>query len=98
MADIALTHHYTAFGLITRTGHPDGYTEWSIDGEEISVDYAADMLAQATMKGGPAAMVLQIVADHIHRDTTYGGYDWDDLIEELRRAGHTLPEPTAKEL
>ncbi|MFE1170435.1 hypothetical protein [Nocardiopsis sp. NPDC058789] len=41
--------------------------------------------------------ILQIVADHIHRDTTYGGLDWDDLIEDLRRAGHTLPEPTAKE-
>ena len=41
--------------------------------------------------------ILQIVADHIHRDTTYGGLDWDDLIEDLRRAGHTLPEPTTKE-
>lgn len=38
--------------------------------------------------------ILQIVADHIHRDTTYGGLDWDDLIEDLRRAGYTLPDPT----
>lgn len=38
--------------------------------------------------------VLQVVSDHIHRDTTYGGLDWDDLIEDLRRAGYTLPDPT----
>lgn len=41
-----------------------------------------------------ATSILQIVATHIHRDTTYGGLDWDDLIWELKQAGYTLPDPT----
>ncbi|MEU3020826.1 hypothetical protein ABZ635_25970 [Nocardiopsis sp. NPDC007018] len=38
--------------------------------------------------------ILQIVADWAHSSSEYGGLDSGDLIEDLRRAGHTLPDPT----
>lgn len=53
-----------------------------------------DKLLARLVREDEAASILQIVADHIHRDTTYGGLDWDDLIKDLRRAGYTLPDPT----
>ena len=53
-----------------------------------------DQVLARLVRENEASTILQIVSDHIHRYTTYGGLDWDDLIEELRRAGHTLPDPT----
>lgn len=40
------TRHLTAAGLIERIEHTDGYTEWTLDGEEIAVDTAADLLSR----------------------------------------------------
>ena len=53
-----------------------------------------DKLLARLVREDEAASILQIIADHIHRDTTYGGYDWDDLIWDLKQAGYTLPDPT----
>jgi sugar phosphate isomerase/epimerase len=53
-----------------------------------------DKLLARLIRENESASILQIVADHIHRDVTCGGLDWDDLIEDLRRAGYTLPDPT----
>ena len=41
--------------------------------------------------------ILQIVADHVHRSTIYGGLDIGDLVSDLEHDGYTLPEPTTGE-
>ena len=60
----------------------------------MSDTHKRDQVLARLVREDEAATILQIVSDHIHRDTTYGGLDWDDLVEDLRRAGHTLPDPT----
>ena len=60
----------------------------------MSDTHKRDQVLARLVREDEAATILQIVSDHIHRDTTYGGLDWDDLVEDLRRAGYTLPDPT----
>lgn len=84
-------------GPVLITHDPDEYPDWitmlaiqHAYGPLVPVDTTEEAPADATDRD----KVLRIVADHIHRDTTYGGLDWDDLVEDLRRAGYTLPDPT----
>lgn len=45
-----MTRHHTTAGLVERIEHQvepgTDYVEWRLDGEEISVDTAADILAR----------------------------------------------------
>lgn len=65
-----LTHHHTPSGLVTRYTNPDGHTEWAVDGEQVSVAYAATLLANATEK---AVMAEHLRAFYVNRDD---GYTW----------------------
>ena len=83
-------------GPVLLTHDPDEYPDWvsmqaihhaygplvPVDAEEAPVD--------ATDRD----KVLRIVSDWVDTAARTAVTDVDDLIEDLRRAGHTLPEPT----
>lgn len=83
-------------GPLLLTPDPDEYPDW-VSMQAIHHAYGPLVpvnAAQAPVDATDRDKILRIVSDWIDTAARTAVTDVDDLIEDLRRAGHTLPEPT----
>lgn len=81
-------------GPVLLTHDPDEYPDWV---SMQAIHHAYGPLEPVSGDAQPTTdsdKVLRIVSDWVDTAARTAVTDVDDLIEDLRRAGHTLPEPT----
>lgn len=81
-------------GPLLLTPDPDEYPDWV---SMQAIHHAYGPLEPVSGTAQPATdsdKVLRVVADWVDTAARTAVTDVDDLIEDLRRAGYTLPNPT----